>query len=249
MAEAWFQFQNQSQTALTLEEETQTPPNTPTEIPNQGSAFEILIEPLQPETRRPPIFEVTTPAPMSMNGNQMVTETRFQYPSNLPNQRMRIERQQMQHRPHPPVDLQDQNQNPGRNATAWPRQATYVRSRTRTLDFQPYGPQVPKQPMAGQGQAGPQYLRLRPEVQLRVSGCQEKCFQEKVKLEKSNRDLKRQLQELKDERLCKVCLDGPVSHVFIPCGHAVCCGTCVGNIKECPLCRCRLQGSTIIYFT
>ena len=61
--------------------------------------------------------------------------------------------------------------------------------------------------------------------------------------------LEREIQTLKESRSCKVCMDQEVSHVFIPCGHAICCGKCVGNVKRCPMCRASIQGSLIAYFS
>lgn len=242
MAEAWFHHQNRGQQQQT----SQTPPNTPNEVLTQGSqAFEILIEPLESEHLQPQTFTINPSMPMT----QVVNETQFQFPPS----RLQIERQQIQQNPRIErqqiqqnlrIERQQIQQNPSNRSRPRP---TFVRTRTRnSLEHQPYDPI--------RGPAPPPTPRVPTmmdsyEIQLRVSGCQESCFQEKVKMEKSNQDLKRELRELKDERLCKVCLDGQVSHVFVPCGHAVCCGTCVGNIKECPLCRSRLQGSIIIYFT
>lgn len=62
-------------------------------------------------------------------------------------------------------------------------------------------------------------------------------------------ELERQIAALKENRTCKVCMDHEVSHVFIPCGHAICCGQCVGNVKKCPMCRAHIQGSLIAYFS
>ncbi|XP_066242461.1 baculoviral IAP repeat-containing protein 7 [Saccopteryx leptura] len=45
-----------------------------------------------------------------------------------------------------------------------------------------------------------------------------------------------QLQRLREERTCKVCLDRAVSVVFVPCGHLVC-AECAPNLQLCPICR------------
>lgn len=47
---------------------------------------------------------------------------------------------------------------------------------------------------------------------------------------------------------CKVCMDAPVEVVFLPCGHALACQRCAAT-NECPVCRCRIEGRTRIYFT
>lgn len=37
---------------------------------------------------------------------------------------------------------------------------------------------------------------------------------------------------------CAICLDRCPTHVFVPCGHLVCCSECLASVKtECPMCR------------
>ena len=40
---------------------------------------------------------------------------------------------------------------------------------------------------------------------------------------------------------CVMCLDAPMSHIFIPCGHNCACGPCsalvMDSSKACPICR------------
>ncbi|XP_075427586.1 baculoviral IAP repeat-containing protein 7 [Ascaphus truei] len=52
-----------------------------------------------------------------------------------------------------------------------------------------------------------------------------------------------QLRRLKEERICKVCMDRDVSIVFIPCGHLVVCTDCAPNLRYCPICRAAIRGS------
>ncbi|XP_068118512.1 baculoviral IAP repeat-containing protein 7 isoform X2 [Hyperolius riggenbachi] len=51
-----------------------------------------------------------------------------------------------------------------------------------------------------------------------------------------------QLRRLKEERLCKVCMDKDVSMVFVPCGHLVVCTDCAPNLRHCPICRATIRG-------
>ncbi|XP_023329577.1 uncharacterized protein LOC111702197 isoform X2 [Eurytemora carolleeae] len=48
---------------------------------------------------------------------------------------------------------------------------------------------------------------------------------------------------LKEQRTCKVCMDGEVGVVFLPCGHLICCVSCAPSLKDCPVCRCGIQGT------
>lgn len=49
-------------------------------------------------------------------------------------------------------------------------------------------------------------------------------------------------RKLKEQTLCKVCLDKPVSIVFLPCGHLVTCANCAPAMKKCPICRAVVKG-------
>ena len=57
------------------------------------------------------------------------------------------------------------------------------------------------------------------------------------------------IQELKEVQTCKICMDDGVAYVFIPCGHAICCGKCIANISRCPTCRAKIQKSQKIFFS
>ncbi|NXP11045.1 BIR7B protein, partial [Thinocorus orbignyianus] len=52
-----------------------------------------------------------------------------------------------------------------------------------------------------------------------------------------------QLRRLQEERMCKLCMEGDVSVVFVPCGHLVTCEECSLNLRLCPICRAVIQGS------
>ncbi|XP_077191937.1 baculoviral IAP repeat-containing protein 7 isoform X2 [Paroedura picta] len=50
-----------------------------------------------------------------------------------------------------------------------------------------------------------------------------------------------QLRRLREERMCKVCMDKDVSIVLIPCGHLVVCAECAPNLRRCPICRATIR--------
>uniref|UniRef100_A0A8C6ZIS9 RING-type E3 ubiquitin transferase n=1 Tax=Nothoprocta perdicaria TaxID=30464 RepID=A0A8C6ZIS9_NOTPE len=52
-----------------------------------------------------------------------------------------------------------------------------------------------------------------------------------------------QLRRLREEKMCKVCMDRDVSVVFVPCGHLVACAECAPNLRLCPICRAVIRGS------
>ncbi|XP_048485566.1 death-associated inhibitor of apoptosis 2 [Plutella xylostella] len=61
-----------------------------------------------------------------------------------------------------------------------------------------------------------------------------------VSLEEENR-------QLREARLCKVCMDDEVSVVFLPCGHLVSCAACGAGLGACPLCRGKVHALVRAY--
>lgn len=45
-----------------------------------------------------------------------------------------------------------------------------------------------------------------------------------------------QLRLLREEKLCKICMDRNIAVVFIPCGHLVTCKQCAEAVDKCPMC-------------
>ncbi|XP_069128974.1 baculoviral IAP repeat-containing protein 7-like isoform X2 [Argopecten irradians] len=50
-------------------------------------------------------------------------------------------------------------------------------------------------------------------------------------------------QRLREMSVCKVCGDGEVKIVFLPCGHFVCCSECAPAMVKCPVCKVTIQAS------
>ncbi|XP_077612939.1 baculoviral IAP repeat-containing protein 7 [Crocuta crocuta] len=58
--------------------------------------------------------------------------------------------------------------------------------------------------------------------------------------ESGARNAEEELQRLREERTCKVCLDHSVCTVLVPCGHLVC-ADCAPALRQCPLCRAPIR--------
>ena len=74
-------------------------------------------------------------------------------------------------------------------------------------------------------------------------------------------DLMSENTRLKEQRTCKICMDGEVGVVFLPCGHLCSCVNCAPALKvsfiqyparlifinyfsqDCPVCRRAIQGT------
>ena len=60
-------------------------------------------------------------------------------------------------------------------------------------------------------------------------------------------ELKRENEELKSMRICKVCMEKTVDVIFLPCGHLVCCVECSLQVKECPVCRGAIKATAKVF--
>ncbi|VDI15261.1 E3 ubiquitin-protein ligase XIAP [Mytilus galloprovincialis] len=54
---------------------------------------------------------------------------------------------------------------------------------------------------------------------------------------------------LRHQRLCKVCLEVDASEVFLPCGHLVCCSDCANVMHKCPICRSKVVEKKTIFLS
>ncbi len=77
-------------------------------------------------------------------------------------------------------------------------------------------------------------------------------FFEESAIEGSATEKKTLLEEnraLKDQRMCKVCMDAEVNIVFLPCGHLVCCSNCAPALRNCAVCRELIRGTVRTYLS
>ena len=61
--------------------------------------------------------------------------------------------------------------------------------------------------------------------------------------------LERRVAKLEEERKCKICLERPADHVFIPCGHR-CCAACLPKVRQaakCHICRQAVNNAVRFY--
>lgn len=59
---------------------------------------------------------------------------------------------------------------------------------------------------------------------------------EKEKLEAQEKAIAE--QETKE---CVICFDNKRTTIFVPCGHHVSCGTCAEKVKDCPICKKKIN--------
>lgn len=61
--------------------------------------------------------------------------------------------------------------------------------------------------------------------------------------------MEEEYKSLKEEKLCKICMEREVEVTFLPCGHLVSCSKCAQSLKECPFCRERIRGVVRTYWS
>ncbi|CAL5362505.1 hypothetical protein CsSME_00053928 [Camellia sinensis var. sinensis] len=55
-------------------------------------------------------------------------------------------------------------------------------------------------------------------------------------------------ERLQNEKvLCRVCFEGEISVVLLPCRHRILCGTCCEKCKKCPICRVYIEERLPVY--
>ncbi|XP_061176472.1 baculoviral IAP repeat-containing protein 7-like [Saccostrea echinata] len=61
------------------------------------------------------------------------------------------------------------------------------------------------------------------------------------------RSLMDENRKLKEQRLCRICMEEDVAIAFLPCGHLCCCSHCAPAIRKCPICRAFIKGTVKTY--
>lgn len=79
---------------------------------------------------------------------------------------------------------------------------------------------------------------LNGELVTLIKSLIELVQRQSLQLQARNEELLAQTRLLREENLCKICVEYPVARSFVPCGH----GTCVKcssklSAKPCPFCR------------
>merc|ERR1711915_861725 len=76
------------------------------------------------------------------------------------------------------------------------------------------------------------------------------CFNQSDSINPVNDELKglqREVETLREERNCKICLEKEASIVFLPCGHLCTCTNCAPALQKCAVCRVPIQGLVRTY--
>ena len=91
-------------------------------------------------------------------------------------------------------------------------------------------------------------------VKCRVSTCFKVAanichFYHDLYLSTGSEQLMRELNDLQEQRICKVCYDEEINTVFLPCGHLVCCSMCAPALSKCPVCRTSITDPIRVYLS
>ncbi|XP_013138184.1 PREDICTED: E3 ubiquitin-protein ligase XIAP [Papilio polytes] len=116
--------------------------------------------------------------------------------------------------------------------SASPTPAARYLAPSRSRNVVPSRASLPTQPSRSEKS---QTRSLSSSKERKISG--DKKRQGSPAPQKKELTLEEENRQLKEARLCKVCMDSEVSVVFLPCGHLVSCAGCGAALAACPLCR------------
>jgi len=74
-------------------------------------------------------------------------------------------------------------------------------------------------------------------------------LQNSIESNLSEEELIRENREMREQRQCKVCMDGEVEVVFLPCAHLVACASCATGLSNCAVCRTPIQETVRVYMS
>ena len=66
---------------------------------------------------------------------------------------------------------------------------------------------------------------------------------------RSMAEIKKETEELLEQRTCKICMDSEINMVFRNCGHMSTCEPCSEPLKECPICRAAIVEKIRFYMS
>ncbi|XP_059160174.1 E3 ubiquitin-protein ligase XIAP-like isoform X2 [Physella acuta] len=61
------------------------------------------------------------------------------------------------------------------------------------------------------------------------------------------RTIKEQNNQLRQQTVCKICMDQEVAVIFLPCGHLASCADCASSRPDCPICKRQIRGSVRVF--
>ena len=70
-----------------------------------------------------------------------------------------------------------------------------------------------------------------------------------VKERRTPEEIKRENEELKDRIMCVKCKQRKRVRLLLPCAHLATCAECLGDGKECPICRSAVKGIVSVWET
>ncbi|KAL5010195.1 hypothetical protein ScPMuIL_012500 [Solemya velum] len=76
-----------------------------------------------------------------------------------------------------------------------------------------------------------------------VKACDQQMQKDEVLSEGMHMSLLQENRQLKEQSICKVCMEEDISIVFLPCAHMATCVQCAPALVKCPICRTKIKGT------
>ena len=99
------------------------------------------------------------------------------------------------------------------------------------------------------GRAGEQLENQRSEQHFPIIGQENQPSQSQNLERASSGDVVREIQQMQQSRLCKICMREETRVLFLPCAHVACCSECAVGRQVCPVCDRRITEQMPAYFT
>lgn len=119
-------------------------------------------------------------------------------------------------------------------------------------DLNPQGNKLnPSEPAVNPHKANTTVNKIPVKVENKKSKSEEPevASNKMPKREMSTEEILEENRALKEDRLCKICLDSNKEVIFIPCGHYLACLNCGLNFQTCPVCRAKISSIVKTYMT
>ncbi|XP_060582184.1 baculoviral IAP repeat-containing protein 2-like [Ruditapes philippinarum] len=77
---------------------------------------------------------------------------------------------------------------------------------------------------------------------------EQNCGSQEAKDDTEDKEKRLIDDQLREEYLCKICMDEKMIMVFIPCGHLISCFLCASVLSVCPVCRQTITSTVKVVF-
>nr|BDT62305.1 MAG: baculoviral IAP repeat-containing protein [Penaeus semisulcatus majanivirus] len=143
------------------------------------------------------------------------------------------------------VELSSQQQQQQQQVSILPSTSEIIRQQASIFPTAPMNTTLSSSERENTETEANHILRIVEEIISQTSEEEKEEYEEKEGYEEkeefesrqSYEQLKEELERMREDRTCKVCMDSEITIVFLPCSHMVTCVSCAVSLRQCPICR------------